>query len=183
MGLRNAPQKRRFSLYIFITCCVGACYFLFATNFLAPPQQKPISPGIPPQIWHIFFDNDQLLGRLRESIQSWITKNRNTGYTLMGNQGADEFVKKHYFDKPEILETFLDLKYPISAQISSNTCSLKPREAYIATWIPLPRSPFEIGYHSIWSLSRKRSLALSTTSVMIHQALVTKRDCRSPSGR
>lgn len=67
---------------------------------------------IPPRIWQIFFGSTPL-DDFADALQTWITKNQDYSYTLMSNQGADDFAREHYADRPDILETFLQLKFPV----------------------------------------------------------------------
>lgn len=113
MRYRDAQQRRRFSTFVGIAFLLAFCYLSFDGRLPSSPAPLSANSNIPPNIWQIFFDNQLLLPRLGESIQSWITMNRDTSYKLLSNEGANEFVRRHYHDKPEILETFLDLQYPI----------------------------------------------------------------------
>ena len=77
-----------------------------------PPSLQPHLEAIPPRIWQIFFGYDQL-DDYAPALQTWILMNQDYSYTLMRNKGADEFVRKHYADRPDILEPFLQLKLPV----------------------------------------------------------------------
>ena len=77
-----------------------------------PRSLEPHLEGIPPRIWQIFFGYDRL-DDYAPALQTWILMNQDYSYTLMRNKGADDFVRKHYADRPDILEPFLQLKLPI----------------------------------------------------------------------
>ena len=77
-----------------------------------PRSLQPHLEGIPPQIWQIFFGYAQL-DEYAPALQTWILMNQEYSYTLMRNKGADDFVRKHYADRPNILEMFLQLKLPV----------------------------------------------------------------------
>lgn len=106
-------QPFRFYLAIFLTIL---CFCFF--NDLTPPvslRSSPYSPQldpIPQNIWQVFF-NHSAFPRLGESIQSWVTENQDYSYMLLGKTGAERFVKEQYSQRPEIAQTFLDLKYTI----------------------------------------------------------------------
>ena len=77
--------------------------------------QQPLQPRldeIPPRIWQIFFGYNPL-DDFAPALHTWISKNQDYSYTLMRNQGADDFARKHYADRPDILEPFLQLKIPV----------------------------------------------------------------------
>lgn len=77
--------------------------------------QQPLRPQldeIPPRIWQIFFGYTPL-DDFAPALQTWISKNQDYSYTLMSNQGAEDFAQKHYADRPEILEPFLQLKFHV----------------------------------------------------------------------
>ena len=77
-----------------------------------PRSVQPHLEGIPPRIWQIFFDHDRL-DDYAPALQTWILMNQGYTYTLMRSKGADEFVRKHYADRPDVLEPFLQLKLPV----------------------------------------------------------------------
>lgn len=76
---------------------VGALLFLLCLYLL------------PPQIWQIFFGYTPL-DEFASALQTWISKNQDYSYTLISNQGADDFAREDYADRPDILEPFLQLK-------------------------------------------------------------------------
>ena len=77
-----------------------------------PRSFQPHLEDIPPRIWQIFFGYDRL-DDYAPALQTWILMNQEYSYTLMSNKGADDFVRKHYADRPDILEPFLQLKLPV----------------------------------------------------------------------
>lgn len=79
-----------------------------------PKQQQPAArEEIPQKIWQIFLNYSSYAG-LDNSILSWVKNNQDYSYTLVSNEGADTFVRKHYLaDRPEIANTFLDMRFPI----------------------------------------------------------------------
>ncbi|KAL9101166.1 MAG: hypothetical protein Q9163_003544 [Psora crenata] len=80
--------------------------FLRRTPF--PPRLEPI----PHKVWQIFFGYSPL-GHLGDLVQTWPTKNQDFSYTLLSNDGGNAFARKHYAHRPEILNVFLDLKFPV----------------------------------------------------------------------
>ena len=74
----------------------------------APASLEPI----PQQIWQVFF-NYSPFERLTESVDSWVSSNLGFTYTLISDEGANQFVERHYHDRPKILHTFLDLKLEV----------------------------------------------------------------------
>lgn len=111
--IRRRPA--RFSL--------GAFFFALYVYFFiyhfpvgsGPLAQQPLQPQleeIPSRIWQIFFGYTPL-DDFADALQTWISKNQDYSYTLMSNQGADEFAREHYADRPDILEPFLQLKFHV----------------------------------------------------------------------
>ena len=92
-------------LYFFVRSPTGSAARI-------PRSLQPHLEGIPPQIWQIFFGFARL-DDYAPALQAWILMNQDYSYTLMRNQGADNFVRKHYADRPDILEVFLQLKLPV----------------------------------------------------------------------
>lgn len=81
-----------------------------------PQEQQPPPPAleeIPQKIWQIFL-NYSIYAGLDNAIHSWVKNNQDYSYTLVSDQGADTFVRKHYLaDRMEIANTFLDTRFPI----------------------------------------------------------------------
>lgn len=116
------------------------------TKARSPQSSSPNLEGIPARIWQIYFANTKI-DTLVPFIQSWISKNQDYAYTLMSNDGANAFARKHYADRPEILQTFLGLHFPIlrtdllrymvlesegGAYSDLDTIALKP----VSEWVP-----------------------------------------------
>lgn len=78
------------------------------------PAPLPSSPlqQIPRNIWQLYFGYSPL-GDLGTSIITWISMNQDFQYVLMSSEGGNAFVQKHYSDQPKVLQTFLDLQFPI----------------------------------------------------------------------
>ena len=148
-GRRHIRPRHRLHTWIIIVC-LFCCYYL-SNELIATPKALP-SPGIPNKIWQVFF-NYAPYARLGEFVQSWNLVNQDCSYTLMSNQGANEFVRKHYFDRPHILQTFLDLQYPIfradllrymlleaegGVYSDIDTAAIKP----IRDWVPQHLQPY-----------------------------------------
>ena len=77
-----------------------------------PPTNSAPLDEIPPRIWQIFFGYTPVDDFL-PFIQSWVTKNQDYAYTLMSNDGGNAFARKYYADRPDILQPFLDLQFPV----------------------------------------------------------------------
>lgn len=82
------------------------------TKTLSSQSLSPDLEEIPARIWQNYFATTKIDAFL-PLIQSWITKNQDFAYTLISNDGANAFARKHYADRPEILQAFLDLHFPI----------------------------------------------------------------------
>lgn len=80
----------------------------WSSRTLAPPLDE-----IPPKIWQIYTFANTKIDEFVPYLQSWITQNQDYAYTLMSDDGADAFARKHYHNRPEILQLFLDLRFPI----------------------------------------------------------------------
>lgn len=83
----------------------------FKATWLRSSAITPLE-DIPQHIWQIFFGYTPLED-FAPSLQTWISRNQDYAYTLMSSDGADVFARKHYADRPEILQPFLDLKFPV----------------------------------------------------------------------
>ena len=68
---------------------------------------------IPPKIWQIYTFANTKIEDFVPFLQSWITQNQDYAYTLLSNDGADAFAREHYADRPEVLNPFLNLNFPI----------------------------------------------------------------------
>lgn len=97
-----------FGLYVYFFIYHGP----IGSGPLAQPPLQPQLEEIPSRIWQIFFGYTPL-DDFADALQTWISKNQDYSYTLMSNQGADEFAREHYADRPDILEPFLQLKFHV----------------------------------------------------------------------
>ncbi|CAF9910111.1 MAG: hypothetical protein HETSPECPRED_009614 [Heterodermia speciosa] len=84
--------------------------FFFQAAPLVPTVPRP--QEIPPKIWQIFFGYSPL-SDFSDPLQTWISKNQDHSYTLVSNDGGNDFVRKHYATRPDILSPFLELRFPI----------------------------------------------------------------------
>lgn len=111
--IRRRPA--RFILGAFLVALYVYFYTYHGVIGLGSRVQQPLQPQldeIPPRIWQIFFGYTPL-DDFAPALQTWISKNQDYSYTLMSNQGAEDFARKHYADRPEILEPFLQLKFHV----------------------------------------------------------------------
>ena len=102
---RSAFGAFLFTLYVYIFIYRGS-------NVSASWAQQSLQPQldeIPPRIWQIFFGYTPL-DEFAPALHTWISKNQDYRYALMSNQGADDFARKYYADRPDVLEPFLQLK-------------------------------------------------------------------------
>ena len=98
-------------------CAVSVLYLFILIGFKGPgwriQQSLPLQlDDIPPRIWQLFFGYTPL-DDFAPAIQTWISKNQDYSYTLISNQGGDDFVRKHYAQRLDVLEPFLQLKYHV----------------------------------------------------------------------
>ncbi len=74
-------------------------------SFIAGVSGEPL---IPPKIWQNYFadeiDDDNL-----GDAASWIALNRDYTYTMLGMDGADAFVNRHFADDPALLRRYHSL--------------------------------------------------------------------------
>ena len=75
-------------------------------------EEAQVSPVIPRKLWQTFF-NYSPFDRLGESVQSWILQHRDFHYTLVSSEGADNFARIFYSNRPMIRDTFLETKHHI----------------------------------------------------------------------
>ena len=57
--------------------------------------------------------NHPLHERLGESVQSWAMNNPDCTYTLLSDQGADDFVNEHYASQPHVQSTWANIRVPV----------------------------------------------------------------------
>ena len=75
--------------------------------------------NIPNNIFQLLFNNGPaptghaLHQRLGESVQSWVQTNPEFSYTLLNNDGANEFAAQQYASQPHILSTFLNIRIAV----------------------------------------------------------------------
>ena len=92
-------------------------YFFLYQNFIGSASRiqqssQPQLDEIPTRIWQIFFGYTPL-DDFTPSLQTWVSKNQDYSYTLMSKEGGDDFARKHYADRPDILESFLQLNFHV----------------------------------------------------------------------
>ena len=73
---------------------------------------QPHLDDIPPRIWQIFFGYTPL-DDFAPALHTWIAKNQDYSYTLVSNQGGNDFARKYYADRHDILQPFLRLKFHV----------------------------------------------------------------------
>lgn len=118
--IRNGKVRRRpFQASVGIILLLLLMYTFLRPNI---PTETNITPShfstvaleeIPARIWQIYFGYTEI-DSLTSYILSWITKNQDCEYVLMSDEGADAFARKHYSDRPEILQPFLDLRFSVA---------------------------------------------------------------------
>lgn len=111
--IRRRPA--RFTLGAFLIALYVYFFIHHGLIGLGSRLQQPVQPQldeIPSRIWQIFFGYTPL-DDFAPALQTWISKNQDYSYTLMSNQGAEDFARKHYAERPEILEPFLQLKFHV----------------------------------------------------------------------
>lgn len=67
---------------------------------------------IPRNIWQVFLGYSPF-DRLGETVQSWVMANQDYSYMLVSKEGAENFVREYYSERPDIVQTFIDIRYPI----------------------------------------------------------------------
>ncbi|ORY68345.1 alpha-1,6-mannosyltransferase Och1 [Pseudomassariella vexata] len=111
-------------------------------------------PLIPRKIWQIFFTERSSTGALTDidteklsDTASWLAKNPDYTYTLVGSNGGDDFVRRHFADNWPILRTYRALKNPglksdllryLILSVAGGTYTDTDTEAYrpIDEWVP-----------------------------------------------
>lgn len=71
----------------------------------ASTNNKPL---IPPKIWQNYFGDDLDEDNLFDAA-SWLALNKDYAYTLIGKDGADNFINKHFADDPPLLRRYHSL--------------------------------------------------------------------------
>lgn len=87
------------------------------TNFIAAAGFEERGHHIPPQIWQVMFTpfNKETGGydfedRLLPYTPSWLAKNPDYRYTLLGTDGSNRFVKTHFANEPRVLNSHFGLR-------------------------------------------------------------------------
>lgn len=104
-------------------CLVIAVVLLYSYHIIncrPPPRSTPVHPSnynpslqrIPRNVWQVFLGYSPF-ERLGESVQSWVMANQDYSYMLVGKEGAENFVREFYSERPDIVQTFVDISYPI----------------------------------------------------------------------
>lgn len=111
--IRRRPARFTFGAFLF-TIYLYLFVLHGPTGSGSRTQQalRPQLDEIPPRIWQIFFGYTPL-DDFAPALQTWISKNQDYSYTLMSNEGANDFARKHYSDRPDILEPFLQLNFHV----------------------------------------------------------------------
>ncbi|KAK4151160.1 glycosyltransferase [Chaetomidium leptoderma] len=71
-----------------------------------------VKPGIPPKIWQIMLPKKPLGAKfiadakILADTPSWLAMNTDYTYTLVGQEGGEEFVRSHFGSDPRILEAY-----------------------------------------------------------------------------
>lgn len=110
--VRRRPTRFGFGAFLFALYVYFFIYHSPAGSGSRVQQVQPHLDEIPPRIWQIFFGYTPL-DDFAPALQTWISKNQDYSYTLMSDQGADDFARKYYVDRPDILEPFLQLKFHV----------------------------------------------------------------------
>ncbi|KAL2048960.1 hypothetical protein ABVK25_010813 [Lepraria finkii] len=149
MAYQNLRQRRCFS---FCVCTIFSIWSIrnLLLGHATPQRTTSISAtSIPCKIWQSLLDQPRPDG-LGEAIESWISLNKGCSYSLIGNDEADDLIRKHY--SGEVVQAVFDTKCPISrAELlrymllaaeggiysDLDTIALKP----IKDWIPHDLKP------------------------------------------
>lgn len=119
MHSSNAFRRRPFTYIVFLFIAILDCYhFLFqkttskASILRFFHTSKPELREIPHNLWQIFLGYSSFDG-LEDTIQQWVKINQDYSYVLVSAEGAKTFVKEHYSERPHILQTYFEIKFPI----------------------------------------------------------------------
>lgn len=114
--------RRPTAFVLLLSLVIISLLFLFRETILPVPANqktssisnlsKPTKDGIPRNIWQIYF-GDIPSGGLDQALWTWISKNSDHSHVLMRNEGADDFVRKHYSSRPDLMDVFLELEVPV----------------------------------------------------------------------
>jgi len=119
MHSSNAFRRRPFTYIVFLLIAILGCYhFLFQETASKAPilrffhTSKPELREIPHNLWQVFLGYSPFDG-LGDTIQQWVKVNQDYSYVLVSAEGAKTFVKEHYSERPHILQTYFEIKFPI----------------------------------------------------------------------
>ena len=109
--------RRRFLAFVVATFLFILCFYRLQnqqteTKSFSSSLLSPALPEIPHKIWQVFLGYAPFDG-LGETVKSWVTTNQDYSYVLVSNEGANSFVNEYYSERPNILQTYQKLKYPI----------------------------------------------------------------------
>ena len=113
---RSMTDFRRRPLALLCGSLIFILYILYILNY-DPFGSKPITAQqpldeIPPKIWQTFGGRFPL-SKFTPLLGRWISENPDYAYTMVSDEGANTFAHKHYANRPEVLQTFLDLRVPV----------------------------------------------------------------------
>ncbi|KAJ1326553.1 alpha 1,6-mannosyltransferase [Microdochium nivale] len=115
----QSPRLLRFlvpaALVFFVTATIYFGVGSHATVALLSHDDIANPPLVPRKIWQILLPmpaSVEAKGTSLSDAESWLNKNPGYTYTLLGAEGAESFIKLHYSDQPEILDTFNALENP-----------------------------------------------------------------------
>ncbi len=112
MDLRRRLLRGRFLHLLSFTAILTFFSILWHNHDAQLSRPDPI----PENIWQIFDPtkrSNPLYQTLRESIQSWIIHNPDFKYTLVSDEGANEFVAQHYHSQSRTRSTFDEINIPV----------------------------------------------------------------------
>ncbi|KAL8747294.1 MAG: hypothetical protein Q9190_000800 [Brigantiaea leucoxantha] len=119
MLLSSIASRSLLAFGIFLLMIV----YSYHTNSLHPrrhptppvPKHNAIGEPLKPisnNIWQINL-GEPLSSECGDSISSWIQKNPQHSYTLLTNDGANQYIKSHYDSNSPVRKAFLELQNPI----------------------------------------------------------------------
>ncbi|KKK18989.1 hypothetical protein ARAM_001485 [Aspergillus rambellii] len=74
--------------------------------------QNPATAAIPAKIWHKC-GHKGVNDDARKLIDQWLEKNPNFRHEVLTDESGDQYVREHYADWPEVVDTFMALTVPI----------------------------------------------------------------------
>ncbi|KAI0021681.1 alpha-1,6-mannosyltransferase Och1 [Xylariomycetidae sp. FL0641] len=121
-GLSKAWRKPRdlfVPFIIFLSVSAILTYWHHAYFFTKPePYVDPVDNPIPSAIWQIFLpptrhsDPFRIDPGVLSDTSSWLAMNPDYTYTLVGEEGANQFVENHFGDNEELLRIYRALTNP-----------------------------------------------------------------------